>query len=54
LSHPEATDDETAFTIQELLAGRCAIAPAHRTTRQPDEPGVLPRFFLDLHQDPDR
>ncbi|MER6093396.1 DUF6207 family protein [Streptomyces bluensis] len=47
-----AADDETAFAVQELLAARCAIAPADRTTREPDEPGVRLRFFLDLRQDP--
>ncbi|MFB6963212.1 DUF6207 family protein [Streptomyces sp. NPDC056309] len=39
-----AADDETAFTVQELLAARCAVAPAERTTREPDEPGVRLRF----------
>ncbi|MFJ8637312.1 DUF6207 family protein [Streptomyces sp. NPDC093568] len=34
-----AADDVTAFAIQALLAGRCAIAPAERTTRVPGEPG---------------
>ncbi|WSQ15214.1 DUF6207 family protein [Streptomyces sp. NBC_01231] len=48
-----ATDDETAFAVQELLAARCAIAPAERTTREPGEPGVRLRFFLDLRQEPD-
>ncbi|MFF3584974.1 DUF6207 family protein [Streptomyces mirabilis] len=48
-----AADDETAFAVQELLAARCAIAPADRTTREPDEPGVRLRFFLDLQQDAD-
>ncbi|MER5907846.1 DUF6207 family protein [Streptomyces mirabilis] len=42
-----AADDETAFAVQELLAARCAIAPAARTPR---EPGVRLRFFLDLQQ----
>lgn len=48
-----AADDETAFAIQELLAGRCAVAPADRTTREPGEPGVRLRFFLNLHEDAD-
>ncbi|WEP01045.1 DUF6207 family protein (plasmid) [Streptomyces sp. FXJ1.172] len=47
-----AADDTTAFAIQELLAARCAIAPADRTTREPGEPGVRPRCFLDLSQEP--
>ncbi|MFF5654443.1 DUF6207 family protein [Streptomyces collinus] len=47
-----AADDETAFAVQELLAARCAIAPADRTTREPGEPGVRLRCFLDLRQEP--
>ncbi|MEV5493637.1 DUF6207 family protein [Streptomyces bobili] len=34
-----AADDATALAVQELLAARCAIAPADRTTREPGEPG---------------
>jgi len=48
-----AADDETAFAIQELLAARCAIAPADRTTRVPGEPGVRLLCSLDLRQEPD-
>lgn len=48
-----AADDETAFAVQNLIAARCAVAPADRTTREPDEPGVRLRFFLDLQQDAD-
>jgi hypothetical protein len=48
-----AADDETAFAVQELLAARYAIAPAHRTTREPGQPGVRLRCFLDLRQEPD-
>ncbi|MGW7410024.1 DUF6207 family protein [Streptomyces sp. NPDC054833] len=48
-----AADDETALAVQELLAARCAIAPADRTTREPGEPGVRLRFFLNLHEDAD-
>ncbi len=48
-----AADDETAFAVQELLAVRCAIAPADRTTREPGEPGVRLRCFLDLRQELD-
>lgn len=47
-----AADDETALAVQELLAARCAIAPADRTTREPGEPGVRLRCFLDLRQEP--
>lgn len=48
-----AADDETAFAVQELLATRWASAPADRTTREPGEPGVRLRCFLDLRQRPD-
>ncbi|MDN3260769.1 DUF6207 family protein [Streptomyces sp. CSDS2] len=48
-----AADDETAFEVQKFLAARSAIAPADRTMREPGEPGVRLRFFLDLHQEPD-
>ncbi|MFJ8719655.1 DUF6207 family protein [Streptomyces violaceus] len=47
-----AADDKTAFAVQELLAARYAIAPADRTTREPGEPGVRLRCFLDLRQEP--
>ncbi|MFC5204131.1 DUF6207 family protein [Streptomyces kaempferi] len=43
-----AADDATAFAIQDLLTERCAAAPADRTTRDPGEPGVRLRFFVDL------
>ncbi|WP_314416201.1 DUF6207 family protein [Streptomyces kroppenstedtii] len=48
-----AADDHTAFTVQHLLAAHYAIAPAERTTREPGEPGVRLRCFVDLHQEPD-
>ncbi|MFH8663024.1 DUF6207 family protein [Streptomyces afghaniensis] len=41
----------TAFAVQELLTARYAIAPADRTTREPGEPGVRLRCFLDLYQE---
>ena len=47
------SDDETAFAVQELLAARWGIAPADRTSREPGEPGVRLRCFLDLCQEPD-
>ena len=46
-----AADDATAFAVQELLAARFAVAPADRTTREPGEPGVRLRFFLNLRED---
>ncbi|MEU3341986.1 DUF6207 family protein [Streptomyces sp. NPDC002144] len=48
-----AADDATAFAVQEMLAVRCAIAPADRTVREPGEPGVRLRCFLDVRQHPD-
>ncbi|MEV6181787.1 DUF6207 family protein [Streptomyces sp. NPDC052015] len=48
-----AADAETAFSVQELLAARCAIALADRTTRELGKPGVRLRCFLDLRQTPD-
>jgi len=47
-----AADDATALAVQELLAARCAIAPANRTVREPGKPGVRLRCFLDLRQQP--
>ncbi|WP_258053723.1 DUF6207 family protein [Streptomyces sp. Ru72] len=49
-----AADEETDFAVQELLAARWGIAPADRTTREPGEPGVRLRCFLDLCQDSTR
>lgn len=46
-----ACDEQTAFAVQELLAGRWATAPADRTTRVPGEPGVRLRCYLDIRQD---
>ncbi|MHC3455749.1 DUF6207 family protein [Streptomyces prasinus] len=48
-----AADDQTAFAIQELLATRCAVAAADRTTHEPGEPGVRLHCFLDPRQRPD-
>ncbi|MEV7068585.1 DUF6207 family protein [Streptomyces collinus] len=46
-----AADDQTALAIQQLLVGRWATAPADRTTREPGEPGVRLRCYLDVRQD---
>ncbi|MFF9819070.1 DUF6207 family protein [Streptomyces sp. NPDC014006] len=35
-----------------MLAARCAIAPADRTTREPGEPGVRLRCYVNLHPEP--
>ncbi|MER5757454.1 DUF6207 family protein [Streptomyces sp. NPDC002088] len=48
-----ACDDQTALTVQALLAARCAISPADRTIREPGEPGIQLRCFLDLRQAPE-
>jgi hypothetical protein len=48
-----ARDDQTAFAVQDLIAARWAIAPAERTTRDPGEPGVRLRCFLNLRRPPD-
>ncbi len=45
-----AADDATVFAVQDLLAARCAIAPADRTAQEPGESGVRLRFLLDLHE----
>ncbi|MET9579603.1 MULTISPECIES: DUF6207 family protein [Streptomyces] len=45
-----AADDQTALAIQELLAGRWATAPDDRTPREPGEPGVRLRCYLDVRQ----
>ncbi|WP_193483224.1 DUF6207 family protein [Streptomyces violaceus] len=46
-----AADDQTAFAVQEALAGLWATAPADRTTRVAGEPGVRLRCFLDVRQE---
>ncbi|MFF7647031.1 DUF6207 family protein [Streptomyces canus] len=48
-----SADNATAFAIQDLLAAHYAIAPADRTIREPGEPGVRLRFFLDLRPEAD-
>ncbi|MFC8350791.1 DUF6207 family protein [Streptomyces sp. NPDC057280] len=48
-----AGDETTAFAVQSLLAAQCAIAPAAHATREPGQPGVRLRCFLDLRQAPD-
>jgi hypothetical protein len=45
-----AADDETAFRFQEALAASWATATAERTTREPGQPGVRLRAYLDLRQ----
>ncbi|MET9734491.1 DUF6207 family protein [Streptomyces sp. NPDC006458] len=47
-----AADDDTAFAFQDQLAARWATAAAERTTRNPGEPGVRLRCYLDMRQNP--
>ncbi|MEU8591609.1 DUF6207 family protein [Streptomyces sp. NPDC048664] len=47
-----AADDKTALAVQQLIAARCAVAPSDRTSREPGEPRVRLRSFLDLRQGP--
>ncbi|MDN3264070.1 DUF6207 family protein [Streptomyces sp. CSDS2] len=44
-------NDATALAFQQMLAGRWATATAERTTRDPGQPGVLLRCYLDLRQE---
>ncbi|MFF4041115.1 DUF6207 family protein [Streptomyces sp. NPDC001816] len=48
-----AADDDTAFAFQSALAQRWATAAAENTTREPGEPGVRLRCYLDLRQELD-
>ncbi|MFC8201657.1 DUF6207 family protein [Streptomyces sp. NPDC057298] len=45
-----AADDDTALAVQALLATQWATATADRTTREPGEPGVRLRCYLDVRQ----
>lgn len=45
-----AADDATALAFQQLLADRWATSPALHTTRDPGEPGVRLRCYLDQRQ----
>lgn len=47
-----AADDDTALAFQAALAARWATATVGRTTRDPGEPGVRLRCYLDLRQQP--
>ncbi|MFF3371344.1 DUF6207 family protein [Streptomyces sp. NPDC002680] len=46
-----ACDDQTAFAVQKLLAAQWATATADRTTRDPGQPGVRLRCYLDVRQE---
>ncbi|MFJ3644459.1 DUF6207 family protein [Streptomyces murinus] len=43
-----ASDDDTAFAFQDAIAQRWATAPAEASTREPGEPGVRLRCYVDL------
>ncbi|MBY8846689.1 DUF6207 family protein [Streptomyces sp. SP2-10] len=45
-----AADDETAFTFHAVLAGMWATTSVERTTRDPGQPGVRLRCYLDMRQ----
>ncbi|WP_239106211.1 DUF6207 family protein [Streptomyces rubrogriseus] len=45
-----AADDETAFAFHTALAARWAATSVERTTRDPGQPGVRLRCYLDLRQ----
>ncbi len=45
-----AADDATAFAFQAAIARRWATAAADRTTRDPGQPGVRLRAYVDLRQ----
>ncbi|MER7694932.1 DUF6207 family protein [Streptomyces sp. NPDC097610] len=46
-----ACDDQTALAVQELLSERWATSTADRTTRDPGQPGVRLRCYLDVRQE---
>lgn len=45
-----AADDATVLAFQQLLAARWATPTAEHTTRDPGQPGVRLRCYLDLRQ----
>jgi hypothetical protein len=45
-----AADDATVLAFQQLLAARWATATAEHTTRDPGQPGIRLRCYLDLRQ----
>nr|WP_279634676.1 DUF6207 family protein [Streptomyces carpinensis] len=47
-----AADDQTAFTFQAALASMWAATSAERTTREPGQPHVRRRCFLDMRRHP--
>nr|BFD88594.1 DUF6207 family protein [Streptomyces sp. Xyl84] len=47
-----AADDQTAFAFQSALASMWATTLVERTTRDPGQPGVRLRCYLDMRQQP--
>ncbi|MGW0285336.1 DUF6207 family protein [Streptomyces sp. NPDC003236] len=45
-------DDSTARAAREFLTKRWATATMNSTIRHPGQPGVRPRCYFDLHQEP--
>ncbi|MGX4695052.1 DUF6207 family protein [Streptomyces sp. JNUCC 63] len=45
-----AADDRTAMAFQGTIAARWATATADRITRDPGQPGVRLRCYVDLRQ----
>ncbi|MEU8936092.1 DUF6207 family protein [Streptomyces sp. NPDC048409] len=45
-----AADDQTAFAFQTALAAMWAATSVERTTRDPGQPGVRLRCYLDMRQ----
>ncbi|MFE5143813.1 DUF6207 family protein [Streptomyces fagopyri] len=45
-----AADDQTAFAFQKALATMWAATSVERTTRDPGQPGVRLRCYLDMRQ----
>ncbi|MFC5200365.1 MULTISPECIES: DUF6207 family protein [Streptomyces] len=45
-----AADDQTAFAFQAALTGMWAATSVERTTRDPGQPGVRLRCYLDMRQ----
>ncbi|MGV9351246.1 DUF6207 family protein [Streptomyces spiralis] len=47
-----AADDQTAFAFHATLASMWATTAVERTSRDPGQPGVRLRCFLDMRQHP--
>ncbi|QTD95728.1 DUF6207 family protein [Streptomyces cyanogenus] len=47
-----AADDQTAFAFHSALASMWATTAVERTRRDPGQPGVRLRCYLDMRQQP--